>query len=180
MKKLTILSILLLAIIFSSAQTVIINEKGFFINDVNVSANWSLSEIINALGKADSTTSGVGMANKTYYYNKGIILWEPMENKKPTEKIKEVQINYVQLTEPALAKYKTKETFSGKVSIDKLNLIKYISAGRLKNALKTWTPEKCYFEHGYKYSNGIVGINFGFNTEETELLWIDIVPATKD
>jgi len=47
MKKISALSVLLLAAIFVSAQTVTINKKGLLINDVPISKDWTLSEFSN-------------------------------------------------------------------------------------------------------------------------------------
>jgi hypothetical protein len=177
MKKSGVLVILLLIVIFVSAQTVTVNKKGFFINDVNVSDNWSVSSFRKALGEADSTSYKPGFANRIHFYqHKGIIFWEPVENKKPSEKVQEIEFFCSRSNDPN-ATYKTGKLFSGSGYIDDMNISKSLTAASLKNGLKTWTSKECYFTHGYKYSNGVVAINFVFNDTETKLLFVLIDPA---
>ncbi|UEG49532.1 hypothetical protein LK994_12900 [Ferruginibacter lapsinanis] len=175
MKKISTLLILLFVGTLISAQTISISKKGFFINKVKISESWQLSDFKKGLGEADHITDKASYVNRVHYYeNKGIIFWEPVSD---SGKIIEIQL-FLSLSKGVNDTYnKTKKIFPGVTTVDKLKLSNSITANDIKNALKTWTQVKCYFTNGYKYSNGIVAINFIFNAEETKLLSLDMSPA---
>lgn len=179
MKQISTLLFFLLIGTLLSAQTIKINKNGFFIDKVKVTTDWMLSDFRKGLGEADSILLGATYSNKVHYYEKrGYIFWEPMVNKEPGGKVLEIQIFYTHL-DPSATSHITKRLFQGSITIDNLKLDNSLTASDVKDAMRSWTPLECYFQNGYKYTNGIVGISFVFNKEENEMLWVDIVHAKK-
>jgi hypothetical protein len=137
-----------------------------------------MSDFKNTLGEADRTIDFTESKTHTYD-NKGIIFWEKIQDKKPSGKVTEVQINYV-LSD--MGQKTPSGTFSGSLSIEKIIVNKAISVADLKNALKKWTggaADNIVQKHIFRYSNGTVYIWFQFNNEETELQWLSIGPDKK-
>ncbi|MGG9972025.1 hypothetical protein ACQ33O_09555 [Ferruginibacter sp. SUN002] len=175
MKKISTLLTLLFVTTLISAQRINISKKGMFIDNVKISLDWKVSDFKKGLGKADHMKSGATWVNRVHYYEKkGIIFWEPTSD---SGKVIEMQIFYSDKQGANDSYNKTKRLFSGTITVDNLKLSTSLSATEVANALESWTIEKCYFTNGYKYSNGIVQINFVFNPDETELLWIDMLPV---
>ena len=159
----------------ASGPSVVIKKGVMKIDGTNVTADWSLASFKKALGEPERSREGY---NKTHTYdNKSIVLFEKMSDKKPSGIVSEVQYyfhvaesNNVTPDGPA---------FSGKIKVDKLEVIRNLSATTMLSKLKNWEKTDSYIEHSYRMASKGLYIYFQFNDSEDKLEKISVGPDKK-
>lgn len=160
---------------FSSTDTdtIVTVKKGhLLINGVDITSDWSLAKCKKALGEPDRTRDGY---NKTHTYDKkSIVLFEPMEDKKPSGRVSEVQV-YFHVAE-ANNVTPNGDGFSGTAKVDKLKVTIGLGATEMLSTLKKWKKTDSYIENSYRMASKGLYIYFQFNQSETSMVKISIGP----
>jgi hypothetical protein len=154
----------------SSGIAASISKKGFKINKINISADWSVTALLNELGTPDSVFSGY---NKLHIYqSKGIVVFEKMESKRPSGKISEIQFFINKNTDDNT--YNLRSNYTGALKMDKLVLNSSLSYTAAKAKLKKWKLTDSYTAHSYRYARHGVYVYLLFNDSETELMKVSV------
>ena len=138
------------------------------VNDIVIS-DWKLASALQALGQPERPRDGY---NKTHTYdNKGIVLFEPMENGQPSGRFSEAQF-YFFVSEPN--NVTPKGTYTGSIKVDKLVVTSALTPAVMRAKLKKWTESESYMEHIYRMASNGVYIYFKFSSDERTLEKISV------
>lgn len=142
------------------------------INNIQLTPDWNLDQFIKALGVPSKVRDGY---NKTHtYHSKGLVLFEPMKDEKPSGKISEIQCYLSPAPQP------NNVTPDGiciiPIKIDNLELSSTLSSSVMRAKLKKWQKTDSYIEHSYRMASKGLYIYFQFNDAEDQLIKISIGP----
>lgn len=161
-----ILSLLISSVSFSQEidyPKIVIKKEQIKFNKEEVSKGWTAAQFTFALGSADRQQTGFN--NTETYDNFGIVLFESVENSKPTGYVSEVQIHFI----PEVNKIAPLKGYGEKVKVDKLLVDKNLSKDVMLKKLKNWKKTESYIEHSYRMQCGRTYIYFQFTDDELSL-----------
>lgn len=154
-----------------SSLNIQITGKAVTINDVNISNAWNLKEVQGVLGKSKHITKGRKINRIHMYDDMGIMLYEGPKNSREKGHVKAMDVFFDTQSHGA---YFTKNTYSGKIQIEGLDLDKHVTLAMLKAKLTGWRTEKILIDHWYKFYHEDIYVYFMYNDDETSLCEISI------
>ena len=150
--------------------SIIIKKGTITVSGNKITPGWELSNFKIGLGDSDRTRDGY---NKTHTYdNLGIVLFEPMVDKKPGGIISEFQIFFSVPEKNDVTP--TGDCYKGSIKIDKFVVTKDLSSSVMLAKLKGWKKTESYTVHSYRMAKGELYIYFLFNNEETNLQKVSV------